>query len=98
MNQTQIAEEITNPWKSGQLLLHVLQAYLSVVSQASAASERPQRCTTVEARVQGHLRDSWGLGVAPNWDRNKAFNYQKLSRLVSRGDEEEEAFVVVVYS
>ena len=50
------------------------------------------------ASGQGQLRDSWGLGVAPNRDRNKAFNYQILSRLVCRGNEEEEAFVVVVLS
>ena len=66
----------------------------------------PQRCLSSKHSIimtskvgrgasgQGQLRDSWGLGVAPNRDRNKAFNYQNLSRLVCRGDEVE-AFVVV---
>ena len=65
------------------------------VSQASTASERPRRCTMVEARVgRGNYEP---VGVAPSWDRNKAFNYRKFPKLVCRGYEEE-AFVIVVYS
>ena len=48
------------------------------VSQASTASERPQRLTTVEARVgRGNYETVW---VSPSWDRNKAFNHRILPR------------------
>ena len=56
-----------------------------------------KRWTAVEVRV-GRGNYEQAVGVTLSWGRNKAFNYRKFPRFVCHGDEEEEAFVVVVYS